>query len=48
MKVTNNLQRTSSALHSNKLSGEYKNQGKQIWTFLDVFTCGKKSMFSAR
>jgi len=41
MKVTNSWWQTSIALHSSTLSGGYKNQCKQMWTFLEVFICGK-------
>jgi len=46
MKVINNWLRTGTAFHSNTLSGGYKNQCKQMWTFLEVFICEKKSVFS--
>jgi len=36
------------ALHSSTLSGGYKNQCKQMLTFLEGFICGKKTVFSAR
>jgi len=42
MKVTNKWEQTSIALYSSTLSGRYKNQCKQIWTFLEVFICGNK------
>jgi len=45
MKVINNWQRTGTALHNSTLSGGYKKQCKQMWTFLEVFICGK-SVFS--
>jgi len=45
MKVINNWQRTSIALHSSTLSGGYKNQCKQMMTFLEGFICGKKLCF---
>jgi len=48
MKVINNWKQTTIALHSRTLSGGHKNQCKQMWTFLEVFTCGRKYMFSAR
>jgi len=33
-------------LHSSTLSGGYKNQCKQMWTFPEIFICGKKYVFS--
>jgi len=47
MKVINNWLLTNIALHSSTLSGGYKNECKQMWTFLG-FHLWKQSMFSAR
>jgi len=33
MKVINNWLRTGTAFHSSTLSGGYKNQCKEMWTF---------------
>jgi len=40
MKVINNCKQSGSsiALHSSILPGGYKNQCKQMWTSLEVFT----------
>ena len=39
MKVINICYRTSIALHSSTLTGRYKSQCKQMWTFLHVYIC---------
>jgi len=35
-------------LQNSALSGGYKNQCKQMWTYVEVYICGKKSVFSTR
>jgi len=46
MKFITNWSRTSVALHSTTLSERYKNQCEQMWTYLDVFVCGKINVFN--
>jgi len=46
MKVINNWLRTGIAFHSSTLSGGYKNQCKEMWTFSWSFHLWNKYVFS--
>jgi len=46
VKVINNWLRTGTAFYSSTLSGGYKNQCKEIWTFSWSFRLWNKSVFS--